>query len=180
MDLLGLAEDTQHCIRGLGNPVRRCEEDDCSAALLSNCLGSREKIHRTHARRCCVPVSHCGALLLVDSAVHNLVARDIRSTGSTGPAGDSDLYRVLQLLIAVSLDFEDHCEDVVLPPLVSPVAVVRAATFHPCFGPCLRAAHCRHRKSCLDLANPRCICRIHLMAHWYFEIPADDPVESYH
>ena len=155
MELLGLAEDIQQCIRGLGIPGRRCKEGDCSAASLSDCLGSQAKIHRIHTHRCHVPVSRCGTILVVGNAVRNLVAQNTDSTGDTDPAVGSDLHQVVQILIAAGLDFEDHCEIVVLPHLVSPVVVVQAATFHPCFGPCLRAAHGRHRKNCLDLANPR-------------------------
>lgn len=180
MDLLDLAEDIQHCIRGLGKPGRRCEEGDGSAALVSNCPQSQEKTRYIHLHRCHVPVSDCSTFLLVDSAGHKLVAHDFDSTGSTGPAGGGDLYQVVQVLIAVGLDSEDHCEGVVLSLLVFPAAVARAATFHPYLGLCLRTAHCRHSRSGLDLANPRCTRRTHQMTHWCCDIAAEAHVEGYH
>lgn len=97
MHLLDLAEDTQHYIRGLGKPGRRCEEDDHSAALVSNCPGSQKKIHRTHILGCHVPVSHCDTFLLVGNAAHNLVAGRTDLTDDTGPAGGTDLYLVVQI-----------------------------------------------------------------------------------
>ena len=133
-----------------------------------------------HLHRCHVPVSHCSTSLLVDGADHNLVAHDTDSTGSTGPAGGGDLYKVVQVLVAVGLDSEDHCEGVVLSLLVFPATVARATTFHPFFGLRLRGAHCRHRKSSLDLANPRCTCRTHQMTHWCCDIAAEAHVEGYH
>lgn len=178
-DLLGLAENIQQCIRGLGKPGRR-DEVDCGAALVSSCSWPQEKSRHTNGYRCHVPVSHCSTFLLVDNAVHSLVAHCTDSTGGTGRPGGSDLYQAVQVLIAVGLDFEDHCEGVVLPLLVLPVAVAQAATFHPYPGPCLRTARCRHRRSCHDLANPRCTRRIHPKAHGYFDIAAEAHVEDYH
>lgn len=179
MGLLGLAEDTQHYIRGLGRPGR-LSEDDCSAALVSDCPGSQEKIHRTRIHHCHVPVSHCGTSLPIDNAAHNLVADDTDSTGNTGPAVGSDLDQVLQIWIAVGLDFEDRCDGIALPLLVSLVTVARAPTFHPCFGPCLRTGYCPHYRDFLDHASSLHIRRIHSMAHWDFDIPAEAHVGGYH
>lgn len=137
-DLLGLAGDIQHCIRVLGRRGRCCEENDYNAALVSNYPRSREKTHHTYTHCSRVAVGRWDIHLLVDNAVHNFVAHDNDSTDSTGPAGDSVLYRV------VGLDFEDHCEGVGLPLLASHVAAVGVATFHPYFDLCLRSAHCRH------------------------------------
>lgn len=114
MDLHDLAEDTQYCIRGLGKPVRRCE-DDCSAALVSNCPRSQEKIHHTHFHRFDVAATRRGTLLLLDNAVHNLGAHDNDSSGNMGPAHGSVLCQVEQMLMVVGLDSEDRCEGVVLP-----------------------------------------------------------------
>lgn len=97
MHLLDLAEDTPHSIRGLGKPGRRCEEDDYSAALVSNCPGSQEKNHHTHIRGCHVPVSHCGTFRLFGNAARNLVAGDTDLTDNTGPAGGTDLYLAMQI-----------------------------------------------------------------------------------
>lgn len=68
--------------------------------------------------------------------------------------------------------------DIVLPLLVSPVAVARAATFHLCLGPCLRTANCRHRGIFLDQANPHYIGRIHPMTHCYLDTAAESHVED--
>ena len=97
MHLLGLAEDTQDYNRGLGKPGRRCEEDDYSAALVTNFPGSQKKIHRVHILGCHVPVSHCDTILLVGNAEHNLVAGGTDLTDDTGPAGGTDLYLVVQI-----------------------------------------------------------------------------------
>lgn len=173
-DLRGVAGDIQNCIRGLGKRGRCCEENDYNAALVSNYPRSREKIHHIRTHRSRVAVSHCDIHLLVDNAVHNLVAHDNDSTDSTSPAGDSVLYQV------VGLDVEDHCEGVALPLLASPVAAVGAATFHPYFDPCLRTAHCRHYRSYLDLANPHYIRGFQSVAHCELRIPAEARVEYYH
>lgn len=176
MVLLGLAEDIHYCIRGLEKPGRCCE-DGCSAALVSDCPEFQEKTHRTQPHRYHIPVSHCGTFLQVDNAGHSFVAHDTGLIGHTGPAGSSDLYQMVQILNAVSLDSEDHCEGAVLVPLV---AAARAPTFRPCFDRCLRTACCRHCMSSLDLANPHYIRKIHPMTHRYFDNAAEAHVEGCH
>ena len=173
LGLLGLAGDARCCIRSLGKTGPRRDEDDCSAALWSNCSGSREKIHHTHSHRFQVPVSLCGTILVFDNLADNLVAHYADVTDSTGPAGGSVLYQ------AIGLDFGDHCESVVLPPLVFLVIVAWAATFYPRFGLDLRTAHCLQHTSFLDLASPHRIHRIHPVAQCYFDIPAEVHFESY-
>ena len=175
MVLLGLAEDVHYCIRGLEKPGRCCEEDGCSAALVSDCPDSQEKTRRTQPHYSRTPVSHCGTFLQVDNAVHNFVAHDTGLIGNTGPAGSSDFCQMVQILNAVSLDSEDHCEGAVLVPLV---AAAQAPTFHPCVAPCLRTACCRHRMSNLDLANPHHTRKIHRMTHRHFDNAADGLVEG--
>ena len=179
MSLLGLAEDYQACIRDLGNPGRRRWEDGCSAALTSNFPGSAAGIHHIHTHRCRLPGSHCGRRLLVDNAVHGFVAHCTDSIYSTVPADGSGLYQVEQVLIAVHFDFVGHGRRIALSLLVSLVAVVRAATFHPRFGPCLGTLHRHNRSRCLGLAIPRCIRRIHPFGHCYSDIPAEARLEVY-
>ena len=174
LDLRGLAGDIPRCIRGPGKRGRRCEEGDCNAALVSKFLGSRKRTRHIHTHHFRVPVSHCGTFLLIDNAVYNLVAHDTDSTGNTGPADGSVLYQV------VGLDFEDHCEGVVLPLLVSLAAGARAATLAPCFGPCLGTVHFRHHRSGLDLANPHYIRRFHSVAPYSLDIPVEPHVENCH
>ena len=179
MSLLGLAEDYQKCVRDLGKPGRRRREDGCSAALTSNFPGSEAGTHHTHTQRCRLPGSQCGRRLLVDNAVHGFVVHDTDSIYSTIPADGSDLYQVVQVLIAVHFDFVDHGRRIALSLLVSLVAVVRAATFHPCFVPCLGTVHRHNRSRCLGLAFPRCIRRIHPLGHCYLDIPAEAHLEVY-
>ena len=112
---------------------------------------------------------YCGTFLLADNAARNLVAHDTDSSESTDPDGGNVLYQVVETWSAAGLDFENHSDGIVLPLLVYPVPVVRAATFHPCFGP-WRTAHGRHCRSDLDFASPRHIHRIHPLAHWYVDI----------
>ena len=177
--LLGLAEDNQTCIRDLGNPGRRRWEDGCSAALASNFQGSEAGFHQTHTHRRRLLGSHCGRRLLVDNAGHGFVAHYTDSIYNTVPADGSGLYQVEQVLIAVCFDFVGHGRRIALSLLVSLGVVVRAATSHPCFGPCLGTFHRHNRSHCLGMAIPHCIRRIHPFGHCYSDIPAEAHLEVY-
>ena len=91
LGLFGLAADARYRIQSLGEAVARCDEDDCSAAFLSNYSGSRGKTRHSHSRGFHVPVSFCGAFLVFDNTVDNLAAHYADVTDSTGPAGGSVL-----------------------------------------------------------------------------------------
>ena len=180
MSLPSFAEDYQTCVRDLGNPGRRRWENGCSAALTSRFPGSEAGIHHIHTHRCRLPGSHCGRRPLVDNAVHGFVAHCTDSIYSTVPAHGIDLYQVVQVLIAVHFDFVDHGRRIALSLVVSLVAVVRAATFHPCFRPCLGTFHRHNRSRCLGLVIPRCFRKIHPLGHCYSDIPAEAHLEVYH
>ena len=179
MSLLGLAEDYQTCIRDLDSPGCRRREDGCSAALTSNFPGSEAGTHHTHTHHCRLRGSHCGRRLLVDNAVHGCVAHCTDSIYSMVPADGSGLYQVKQVLIAVHFDFVGHGRRIALSLLVCLVAVVRAATFHPGFGPCLGTSHRHNRSRRLGMAIAHCICSTHPFGHCYSDIPAGAHLEVY-
>ena len=164
--LYGLAGDARCRIRRLDKTAPGCDEDDCGAAVWSNCSESRERTRHTHSHRFHVPVSLCGTILVLDNAAGNLVAHYIDVTDSMVPGGSV-------LCLAVGLDFGGHRESDVQPLLVFLVTVAWAATCHSCFGPDLRTAHCFQNKSCLELASPHCIHRIHPVAQHHFDIPVE-------